>query len=57
MTPRLILIALALGVLALPASASASDYVPGEVIVRYEDGTTASVAADAHDDTGTSVEQ
>jgi serine protease len=57
MTPRLILITLALGVLALPASASASDYVPGEVIVRYEDGTTASAAAAAQDDTGTTAER
>ena len=57
MTPRLILIGLALGVLALPASAAASDYVPGEVIVRYEDGTTASVAAAAQEDSGTVVEQ
>jgi serine protease len=57
MTPRLILTVLALGVLALPASAAASDYVPGEVIVRYEDGTTASVAAAAQDDSGTVVEQ
>jgi serine protease len=57
MTPRLPLIALAVGVLALPASAAASDYVPGEVIVRYEDGTTASVAAAAQDDSGTVVEE
>ena len=57
MTPRLILIALALGGLALPASAAASDYVPGEVIVRYEDGTAASVAAAAEDDTGTVAEE
>ena len=57
MTPRLILIALALGVLVLPASATASDYVPGEVIVRYEDGTTASVAEAAEDDTGTVAEE
>jgi serine protease len=57
MTPRLLLIALALGALALPASAAASDYVPGEVIVRYEDGTTASVATSAQEDTGTVAEQ
>lgn len=57
MTPRLFLIVLALGVLGLPASAAASDYVPGEVIVRYEDGTTASVAAAAQDGSGTVVEQ
>ena len=57
MTPRLLLIALALGALALPASAAASDYVPGEVIVRYEDGTTASVATSSREDTGTVAEQ
>jgi serine protease len=56
MTPRPLLIAFAIGALALPASAAASDYVPGEVIVRYEDGTTASVASAAQDDTGTVVE-
>jgi serine protease len=57
MTPRLLLIALALGALALPASAAASDYVPGEVIVRYEDGTTASVATSAQEGIGTVAEQ
>jgi serine protease len=57
MTPRLLSIALAVGVLALPASAAASDYVPGEVIVRYADGTTASAAAAAQDVSGTVVEE
>jgi serine protease len=54
---RLLLTALVLGVLALPASAAADGYVSGEVIVHYEDGTTASVAAAAQGDTGTVVEQ
>jgi serine protease len=57
MTPRLILIAIAAGVFALPASAAANDFVPGEVIVRYEDGTRASVAAAGQADTGTVVER
>ena len=57
MPTRLLLTALVLGALALPASAAADGYVPGEVIVHYEDGTTASVAAAAQGDTGTVVEQ
>ncbi len=46
MPTPLILLILALVALALPAGASASEYVPGEVIVHYRDGTTA-VAAGA----------
>ena len=57
MPPRLLLIALALAALVLPSSAAADGYVPGEVIVRYEDGTTAAIAATAQEDTGTTVEQ
>jgi serine protease len=57
MPTRLLVTTLLLGCLALPASAAASGYVPGEVLVHYEDGTTASVAAAAQDDTGTAVEQ
>ena len=40
----------------LPASAAADGYVPGEVIVRYEDGATAGIAA-TQEDTGTTVER
>ena len=45
--------------LAAPAAASAQDYVPGEVVVRYEDGTTrgmrASTIAPAHIGHGSTV--
>jgi serine protease len=43
--------------LALPASAAAKGYVPDEVIVHYEDGTTASAAAAARDDAGIVADQ
>jgi serine protease len=47
----------ALAVLALPSAASAADYVPGEVIVRYEDGTTGRAKDVLEDSTGTRPEQ
>jgi serine protease len=48
----LLLIAVAL-VLALPAGARAADYVPDEVIVRYEQGTGGGVAAEVAAEAGT----
>jgi serine protease len=57
MPTRFLLIALALAMLAMPASAAAGGYVPGEVIVRYEEGITAGVAAEARGDAGTVTEQ
>jgi serine protease len=57
MPTRHLSIFLALAMLALPASAAASGYVPDEVIVRYEDGTTASAAAAARKDAGTVADQ
>ena len=53
----LITAALALGALALPAAASADDYVPDEVIVHYEDGTSGAVTDTLQDATGTVTEQ
>jgi serine protease len=51
---RLIPLIAALGLLlALPAGAVAGDYVPDEVIVHYEDGTTAGVAEDVTSAVGT----
>jgi serine protease len=43
--------------LALPASAVAEGYVQGEVLVRYEDGTSAAAAAGVERLTGTETEQ
>jgi serine protease len=57
MPTRHLLILLALAMLALPASAAANGYVPDEVIVHYEDGTTASAAAAARDDAGIVADQ
>jgi serine protease len=48
----LLLIAVAL-LLALPAGARAADYVPDEVIVRYEQGTGGGVAAQVAAEAGT----
>jgi serine protease len=48
----LLLAALAL-LLILPAAARAADYVPDEVIVRYEEGTGGGVAAQVAADAGT----
>src|SRR5215213_3773988 len=53
MPTRLLLLIAALGLLmALPAGARAADYVPDEVIVRYEPGTGGGVAADVAEDAG-----
>jgi serine protease len=50
---RLVLLIAALGVvLVLPAGARAADYVPDEVIVRYEAGTGGGVAANVAADAG-----
>jgi serine protease len=54
---RHLLILLALAMLVLPASAVADGYVPDEVIVHYEDGTSASAAAAARDDAGIVADQ
>jgi serine protease len=52
----LLLAALAL-VLALPAAARAGDYVPDEVIVRYEEGTGGGVAAQVAAEAGAEAVQ
>jgi len=55
---RLLLLIAALGVLmVLPASARGSDYVPDEVIVRYEDGTSGGVAAEVAESAGAEAVQ
>src|SRR4051794_27006498 len=41
----LLLAALALVLLAAPAGAAAASYVPGEVLVKYRDGTSAAAQA------------
>jgi serine protease len=48
---------LALALAALPAGAAASEYVPREVIVRYEDGTSAKLESTVEQVTGTTSEQ
>ena len=48
-----LLLAAALLLLTLPAGARAADYVPDEVIVRYEQGTGGGVAAQVAADAGT----
>ena len=53
----LAVLVLALTSLALPATAAAGDYVPGEVIVHYEDGTTAGAEVGVEAETGTDTEQ
>ena len=53
MPTRLLFLIAALGVLlTLPAGAQGSDYVPDEVIVRYEDGTSGGVAAQVVEEAG-----
>jgi serine protease len=56
-SPSLLAVLVALAAFALPAGAAASDYVPGEVIVHYEDGTSAHAEASVEDRTGTVTEQ
>ena len=53
----LLLALLAVTPLAVPAEAVASDYVPGEVIVRYEDDTSPTAQAAVERVTGTDSEQ
>jgi serine protease len=53
---RLLLLA-SLAALALPATAAATDYVPGEVIVRYEADTTPAVEAAVERVAGTNTER
>jgi serine protease len=54
MPKRLLPLLAALGLLmALPAGSWAADYVPDEVIVRYEPGTGGGVAAEVAEDAGT----
>ena len=58
MPTRLLLLIAALAVtLMLPASAWGSGYVAGEVIVRYEEGTSGGVAAQVADEAGTEAVQ
>jgi serine protease len=54
---RRLLLLSSLAVLVLPAAAAAQDYVPGEVIVRYEDDTTSTAEAEAEHVAGTDTEQ
>ena len=57
MPTRLLLTAfLALLLLALPVSAWAADYVPGEVIVKYRDGTGLADRSNLQRSAGTAVE-
>jgi serine protease len=56
MPARLLALAPLLLSLALPASAAAEGYVPGEVLVRYERGTSAAAAAGVERATGTETE-
>ena len=49
--------ALALLLLAVPASAAAADYVDGEVIVKYRDGTTGAAERGVEAQAGTDTEQ
>src|SRR4051812_27993532 len=44
--------ALALALLAAPAGAAAASYVPGEVLVKYKDGTTGAEQAAVQADSG-----
>lgn len=53
----LLMAAVAAAALALPSSAGASGYVPGEVIVRYKDGTTGKAKQKVEAKTGTETEQ
>ena len=53
----LAVLVLAVTSLALPATSAAGDYVPGEVIVHYENGTTAGAEAGVEAETGTDTEQ
>ena len=53
----LLIAALTATALVVPASAGASDYVPGEVIVRYKDGTTAKVQDKVEAVTGTETQR
>src|ERR687893_423998 len=48
--------ALALALLAVPGGAAAAPYVPGEVLVKYRDGTTGTEQADVQRDSGTQAE-
>jgi serine protease len=55
---RLLPLIAALGLmLVVPAGAEASDYVPDEVIVRYEDGTSGGVATQVAESAGTEAVQ
>ncbi|HEU0025294.1 MAG TPA: S8 family serine peptidase [Thermoleophilaceae bacterium] len=49
--------ALALTLLAAPATARAADYVPGEVIVKYRDGTSASTETLVEEQVGTDAQR
>ena len=53
---NLLLVAPAAFRVACPAAAAASDYAPGEVLVKYQDGTTAAQRSEILSDTGTRTE-
>jgi serine protease len=50
---RVLPILCAAGALALPCSAQGASFVPGEVLVQYEDGTSGAERVDAQEATGT----
>jgi len=52
----LLLAALTAIALAVPSQASAGAYVPGEVLVRYKDGTSGTVKQKVEAATGTEAE-
>jgi serine protease len=49
--------AVALIALAAPAGAAAADYVPGQVIVKYRDGTSSQERSQLQDQTGTDAQR
>src|SRR5918998_4308634 len=55
-TRRLSVLLALIALPALAAPAAAADYVPGEVIVKYRDGTSASVEASIEQEAGTETE-
>ena len=54
---RLLLALLAVAALAVPSGAAADDYVPGEVIVKYEEGASAKAASSVERLSGTDAKQ
>jgi serine protease len=56
-TRLLVPAALALATLAVPGGSAAAEYVPGQVIVKYKDGTSRTVESAVEQQTGTDAEQ